>query len=564
MHPDYQGFAYSDGDDAELRIYEGLRSSRDTSCQSEDLQRLIVDWPTEYHFSRVRYNLLRHIPFKPGDRILELGAGCGSITRQLGETGADVTAIEGSHNRARCARERCRDLSNVSIFCSNFQDIEHDSQFDFVTLIGVLEYSPLFIDSQDPFVDCLRMARGALKPGGHLLIAIENQLGLKYFSGITEDHLAVPYVGIEDRYQAKGVRTLGQAELRRKIIDAGFLHTEFQYPFPDYKLPRYILFEEAFSDPEFMPEEIIRHLRARDYSGRGNEEIDLALVWPVVTRNGLTQALSNSFLAIAACHSDCTFAQRPGLLAVGYAMERSARYCTATFFERMRETIEVKKSSQLSHDPGYAEPLSQTLGVEQYKSGITLHSKLYSCAKRGDFDGVIDCLRTWIEFLGGIPQTQIAAPEWEHLLPPKYIDCLPTNLVLTNSGLEFVDREWTYSKAFSVGSLALRYLTVLIEEDYFTKLLQGQGITDQAAGIRTILQRLNLHPSADAYRSYIELHRDIDRQVFPWRPSYQSAALEQALTNRELVHLGTDESPQASHHKVADIARRTLRSLRIW
>ena len=179
-------FDYSDGDIEENRIYNILHDTIDKSCFSEELILKIVDWPTEYHFSPQRHNLLRHFNFKPSDKILELGCGCGAITRQLGETGAQVTSVEGSFRRASCAALRCEDLSNIKVYVSNFQDIAFEQEFDYVTLIGVLEYASLYFESEYPFDVCLKNIQKALKPNGKLIIAIENKLGLKYFNGFSE------------------------------------------------------------------------------------------------------------------------------------------------------------------------------------------------------------------------------------------------------------------------------------------------------------------------------------------------------------------------------------------
>ena len=186
-------FEYSDGESIESKILETLKSCEDVSCFSNELLTKIVDWPTEYHFSPTRHNLLRHVPFGPSMKVLEIGGGCGAITRQLGESGANICSIEGSYVRASCAAERCRDLDNVHVFCANFNDIDLTSEYDFVLLIGVLEYANKYFGSIE---NCIRSARSALKETGVLIVAIENQLGLKYFAGLSEDHVAKPYFGV--------------------------------------------------------------------------------------------------------------------------------------------------------------------------------------------------------------------------------------------------------------------------------------------------------------------------------------------------------------------------------
>ena len=56
--------------------------------------------------------------------LLELGAGCGAVTRWLGEHFENVDTVEGSLARAQVARERCRDLDGVRVAAANFFDLE--------------------------------------------------------------------------------------------------------------------------------------------------------------------------------------------------------------------------------------------------------------------------------------------------------------------------------------------------------------------------------------------------------------------------------------------------------
>ena len=93
-------FAYSDGAEAERRIYRIVRGARDRGTFSNELAGAITDWPSEYHLGRQRHCIVRPLGIKSGDRVLELGCGCGAVTRHLGEIGADVTAIEGAWPRA--------------------------------------------------------------------------------------------------------------------------------------------------------------------------------------------------------------------------------------------------------------------------------------------------------------------------------------------------------------------------------------------------------------------------------------------------------------------------------
>lgn len=142
---DYAGIPYSDGDIVENKIADIIKNATDISIMSDELRTHCIDWPSHYYLNKDRVNLLR--PFttqlKNSD-VLEIGAGCGAITRFLGECNANVFALEGSKRRASIAKSRCRNLPNVEVVSENFTEFKLDFQFDVVTLIGVLEYANLF------------------------------------------------------------------------------------------------------------------------------------------------------------------------------------------------------------------------------------------------------------------------------------------------------------------------------------------------------------------------------------------------------------------------------------
>ena len=77
----------------------------------------------------------------------------------------------------------------MRILVGNFQDIEPrlGKKYDWITLIGYLNIrSYTYIYS---YQDMLRRISSHLKPGGKIIVAIENRLGLKYWAGCTEDHV---------------------------------------------------------------------------------------------------------------------------------------------------------------------------------------------------------------------------------------------------------------------------------------------------------------------------------------------------------------------------------------
>src|SRR5690606_22871642 len=108
-------FEYSEGSAAERYLEEVLTKASDLSSTSAELDRHIKDWSSEYHLSSKRAQLLAGFTFDRSLRVLEVGCGCGAISRFLGERFDRIISVEGSIERARLARLRTRDLPNVEI-----------------------------------------------------------------------------------------------------------------------------------------------------------------------------------------------------------------------------------------------------------------------------------------------------------------------------------------------------------------------------------------------------------------------------------------------------------------
>lgn len=197
------------------------------------------------------------------DEVLEVGAGMGAITGALAAKAKKVDCIELSKRRSLVNAHRHKDCDNIEIFVGNFQDIPITKKYDVITLIGVLEYAGYYIEDKNPFEAFLNKIGECLKENGKLYIAIENRLGMKYFAGYNEDHLAKPFVGIEGYENENRIRTFSYSEIRTLLNKCGYQKLAFAFPFPDYKLPQAIYDENALMKYEV------------DFSSRNNYDSDV-------------------------------------------------------------------------------------------------------------------------------------------------------------------------------------------------------------------------------------------------------------------------------------------------
>lgn len=243
----YQGEdQYSDGDieDELLKYVSG----------GEDLLGILKKdnrWPVLYHLSPVRHNILEWYPFKDGCSVLEVGAGCGAVTGAICKKAGNVVCNDLSKRRSLINANRNREFSNLDIYVGNFNDLKLSQKFDYVTLIGVLEYAGYYTKAKQPFTAFLGNLKSFLKEDGKILIAIENKFGLKYFAGAREDHTGGFFDGIEGYSDSGGkARTFSREGLKEIVRQAGYGEIKFYYPFPDYKFPVQIFSDQYLPKPE--------------------------------------------------------------------------------------------------------------------------------------------------------------------------------------------------------------------------------------------------------------------------------------------------------------------------
>lgn len=280
---------YSDGD-VEDQLLQIIAENK-----PEDYTRVIAknfSWPVYYHLTRTRRNLLNWYDFDPGSEVLEIGCGFGALTGLLCDKCKSVTAVELSQKRATGTLLRCREKENLEIIVGNLNDIEFNRKYDCITLIGVLEYQGRFTDSDNPYRDFLSKIRKVLKPDGKLLIAIENQYGLKYWCGAGEDHTGVPFDGMNQYlYTNQGIRTFSKEGLKDLILSSGFEHTYFYYPMPDYKLSTVVYSEEYLPKDENMQN--VKYYYAKNAGTLIADEKD---IYKDLLDNHVFEFFANSFL----------------------------------------------------------------------------------------------------------------------------------------------------------------------------------------------------------------------------------------------------------------------------
>ncbi|MGE8637359.1 MAG: class I SAM-dependent methyltransferase [Achromobacter sp.] len=459
-------FTYTDGADFELEIERIIAQAQDRSLFSRELVGAIWDWRSACHLSPVRANILRPLEALCRGRVLELGSGCGIITRYLGELGGDVVALEASAHRASITRQRTADLKNVSVVCDRIEDFNAEQKFDVVTMIGVLQYARIFSHCGDRAeLDLLQNAARQLKDDGVLVIAIQNKLGLKYFSGFPEPNVDVPYYGIEGQYGPETIIRFGLDELKGILGSVGLSAQEVLFPLPDYHMPVSLLSSKGL-DPKgpFGARAMLAGTVGRD---RARPDwvvpaFSMEQVWESIHENGLAEDLANSFLIIAGKTAKAVEPLRDAPdLAWHYSVERHPAFATAKHF--FLQEGQVRTSRQhVTNEPPPAVPVLHSVNDGPYLSGNLWWLGLVKILNTPGWSvtDVCEWARPWIDALCREADLGPAVSlSLDKAVPGALFDWTPLNCIETEAGvLTFFDKEWTIDSELTLSYVILRGL----------------------------------------------------------------------------------------------------------
>ncbi|MBP5282973.1 MAG: class I SAM-dependent methyltransferase [Lachnospiraceae bacterium] len=531
---------YSDGAIEE----ELLKIARDLS--PVEYQKVIDErgsWPILYHFSKQRENIVEWIPLKKTDKVLDVGSGCGAIAGALAKKAGSVTCVELSKMRSKINAYRHSECENLTIKLGNFKDVEPelDRDYDLVCLIGVFEYGVSYMGGETPFEDFLKIIKAHVKPGGRIVIAIENKLGLKYFAGCREDHMGTYFSGITNYVDGGHARTFSRAGLEKIFKAAGVTEYHFYYPYPDYKF-----MTTLYSDKKLPGKgELSNNLRNFD-----RDRIllfDEKNAFDGIAEDGLFPVFSNSFLVVIGPDYDTQY--------VRYSNDRAAQFQICTEIaasEKKAEDAEggrvVRKrplseaaAEHVSAMAGAYESLKERFeGGEllvnkcelterdglpcaefEFVKGTTLAALLDKALDAGDEE---EFKRLFTEYLRRI--------DYRSELPVTDFDLVFSNILVDGDTWNLIDYEWTFGKAMETKELAFRAVYCYILEDEKRERLPMdwvlqtlQIMPEEAENYRLQEQDFQKYVEGQ-YLSMAKMRERIGKKIIkPWKliESYQDA-----------------------------------------
>lgn len=480
---------YSDGA-VESELYHKFKCNPNYNANSDN--RKFSSWAHEYHLTPVRHNLLKWFPFKCDGHVLEVGAGCGALTGLLCSKLKRVIALEYSCQRALVTAQRHSECSNLEVIVGGLQDYESYCKFDYITVIGVLEYAATFFGGKKPFESFLTKLREMLKPTGELILAIENKIGLKYITGAPEDHTGQVFYSIYNYPYSSKVKTFSKRELASLLRSAGLGSLDWYYPLPDYKMPQVVLSDKV------KPRNIdsFWSLFPAETGGAQRKEIlSERRFGKTIAEAGLFGEFANSFLVVGRMR------ERPErircLRFTGANQNRKPRYRTSLGIFVSSSAKTVIRSADNDEAVEFTKEISEreTLAKKFFEgkavvvTGRLEGSSLYypyigfpsleelvaDAIEEGDLSFGRSLVEEYVQFVHNLPshtcipeqfmrEFDISSGEIPNAikcLDCTVIDCIPRNIKVGPESWYIIDNEWTKDYPLPIDYLIFRGLAAL-------------------------------------------------------------------------------------------------------
>lgn len=220
-----------------------------------------------YALSDLRENILEWYEFEPTASLLQIGSDYGALTGLYSRRVNQVTVLDQDRGNMSVNRMRHEGQKNIRYVTGDLASFGGET-FDYAVMVGSLA---------KPYEEQIKKAKSLLNPGGKLILAVCNRLGLKYQAGAVPD---------EERLS------------REEVLELLGGKTELYYPMPDYRLPITL-----YSD-SYLPGigDLTHAILAYDYPKY--LRFDLGKMYDQVCEGKQFETFANSFLAIWSRHEE--------------------------------------------------------------------------------------------------------------------------------------------------------------------------------------------------------------------------------------------------------------------
>lgn len=316
-----------------------------------------------------------------------------------------------------------------------------------------------------------------LKPGGHLILAVDNRFGLTYFAGSKERLTGKYFEGLEGYGHSEGVQTFSRENILEMAREAGFAAAKIYFPYPNFR------YMTALYTEEHLPAlgELSKNLC--NFEEERAVLFDEAAVFDELIKEGKFQEFSNSYLF------DLTLEEQEReeeILFVKYSVERAEKYRIRTEIVRKPDGTKVVRKipytaaaaehvKKLKHWEEVLREQYAPLGISVNRCTLTEKGAEFEFLKGETLEDVLDGYLAREDLAGFISEMKAYAKKLEQLTDSKAanVDLIFSNIILVNGEWNIIDYEWTFEAEIPPRFLLHRAIVLYFEQKKHLSLQSG-------------------------------------------------------------------------------------------
>lgn len=307
-----------------------------------------------------------------------------------------------------------------------------------------------------------------LKPGGHLILAVDNRFGLTYFAGSKERLTGKYFEGLEGYGHSEGVQTFSRENILEMAREAGFAAAKTYFPYPNFR------YMTALYTEEHLPAlgELSKNLC--NFEEERAVLFDETAVFDELIKEGKFQEFSNSYLF------DLTLEEQEReeeILFVKYSVERAEKYRIRTEIVRRSDGTKVVRKipyttaaaehvKKLKHWEEVLREQYAPLGISVNRCTLTEKGAEFEFLKGETLEDVLDGYLAREDLAGFISEVKAYAKKLEQLTDSKAanVDLIFSNIILVNGEWNIIDYEWTFEAEIPPRFLLHRAIVIYFEQ----------------------------------------------------------------------------------------------------
>lgn len=364
-----------------------------------------------------------------------------------------------------------KEAENMLILSEDMANLE--GTWDYIVVSDAFAKVPAKFGGKAPYEQFFELLKEHLNPKGHIILAVDNRYGLKYFAGCKEHLTGRYFEGLEGYANSEGVKTFSKEAILELIREAGFVNIKTYYPYPDYR------YMTALYTDAHLPSAGELTANLCNFAEERVVLFDEAKVFDELIKEGRFQEFSNSYLFDLTTEEERTEEE---LLFLKYSVERDEKYrirteivkkCDGTRIVRKVPYTESAEShvKMIKHWEKILRKQYEPANVSVNRCTLTAKGAEFEFLKGRTLEAVLDEYLAKSDFAGFVGEVKAYTDKLEEILKPapfaanekfkaifgeisfetpqvaaeiNNIDLIFPNIILTDGKWNVIDYEWTF------------------------------------------------------------------------------------------------------------------------